>query len=313
MDNQCLCKTFRKKHNLTMIDTKWIKIICCPDCLGKFSYNVNLYCKKCNKKFLIVDDIPLLITDVEKKNNPHFEHQIKYFDKAYKSPPLELWQKTYNERIFNLFNPNRKKEYFFLDIGVGGTGYTVIEAAKRGFRSVGCDLSLVGIQKAKYLAKKNNVASSTFWVVCNAETLPFSNRAFDYISANAILEHLPNDRKALREIDRVASSRADAFVTTPLKYRYVWPFFIPLNYIHDKKIGHLRRYDEKTFEKKLKTTSRFKINKIFYTGHLVKTLLFITSQLLRTQAFDKLAERADALSTSKKYGANNISIYLRNY
>ncbi len=297
-----------------MIDAKWIKIIVCPVCKGKLSYNINLYCKKCDVKFLVVDDIPLFITEAEKKNNPQYEHQIKYFDKAYKKDPIELWQKTYNERIFGLFNlKNEKKEHVFLDIGVGGTGYTVIEAAKKRFQAVGCDLSLVGIQRAKYLAKKNNVAKKTFWVVCNAETLPFSNNTFDYISANAILEHLPHDRKALKEIDRVAASRADVFITTPLKFRYVWPFFIPLNIIHDKKIGHLRRYDEKVFEKKLKTTSRFKIIKIFYTGHLVKTLLFILSQIFRTQRFDKLAERADTISVSKKYGANNISIYLRNY
>ena len=54
------------------------------------------------------------------------------------------------ERAFS-----EKPDLIFLDIGVGGTVYTVIEAAKRGFYAVGCDLSLVGIQKAKYLAKRN--------------------------------------------------------------------------------------------------------------------------------------------------------------
>lgn len=299
-----------------MINAKWIKIICCPVCRGKLFYKVNLYCTKCRKKFLVIDDIPLLVTDIEKKNNPQYEHQKKYFDKAYENEIIELWQKTYNERIFKLFNSNlsnRKKECFFLDIGVGGSGYTVIEGAKRGFQAVGCDLSLVGIKKAKYLAKKNNVAKKTFWLVCNAEKLPFCGGTFDYICANAILEHLPNDIKALKEIDRVASIKADAFITTPLKYRYLWPFLIPLNVIHDKRIGHLRRYDEKVFEKKLKNTSRFRIITIFYTGHLVKTLLFIASQILRIHVFDKFAERIDALFMSNKFGATNISIYLKNY
>lgn len=297
-----------------MINKKWLAYICCPDCKGKLSYNKDLYCATCKKKYPVIDDIPILLTNGKQKENLHYEGQIKYFDKAYKNDPIELWQKTYNDRIFQIFNSGKsKKSHVFLDIGVGGTGYTVIEAAKRGFLAVGCDLSLVGIQKAKHLAKKSNVSENTFWVVCNAETLPFANRIFHCLAANAILEHLPNDRKALREIDRVATNRADAFITTPLQFKYIWPFFIPLNYIHDKKIGHLRRYDEKIFRKKLQATSRFRIMKIFYTGHLVKTILFIFSQIFHTQVFDKLAEKADSLTISKKYGANNISIHIRNY
>lgn len=299
-----------------MIDAKWIKIICCPKCKGKLSYRAELSCNRCHKKFLVIDDIPILIADIEKKNNPQYEKQKKYFDEAYRNVQMETWQETYNERIFKLFNSSldkRKKECFFLDIGAGGSGYTVIEAAKRGLESVGCDLSLVGIKKAKYLAKKNNVDKKTFWVVCNAEELPFYNNTFTYICANAILEHLPNERKALKEIDRIATDKADAFITTPLMYRYIWPFLIPLNFIHDKMIGHLRRYDEKIFERKLKMISRFRIIKIYYTGHLVKTLLFIISIIFRTHAFDNIAEKADALTLSNKFGASNISIYLRNY
>jgi len=297
-----------------MIHKKWLTFICCPVCKGKLSYKRNLYCGKCKKEYLIIDDIPILIAEDEHKKDIQYEKQIKYFDKAYKNDPLELWQKTYNDRIFQLFNSGKnKRSHTFLDIGVGGTGYTVIDAAKRGFLAVGCDLSLVGIQKAKYLAEKNNVSQKTFWVVCNAEALPFASHTFDYIAANAILEHLPNDRKALKEIDRVSTDRADAFITTPLQFKYIWPFFIPLNYIHDKRIGHLRRYDEKIFRKKLKAASQFRIIKTFYTGHLVKTILFILSQILRTQAFDKFAEKADSLTLSRKYGANNISIHIRNY
>ena len=302
-----------------MIQGKWFTFICCPVCKGELSYRrgsnkKNLHCEKCKKDYLVIDDIPILLTDFKRDNNLHYEGQIKYFDKAYKNDLIELWQKTYNQRIFQIFNSDKhKRNRLFLDIGVGGTGYTVIDAAKRGFWALGCDLSLVGIQKAKYLAKKNNVSEKTFWVVCDAEALPFTNHTFDYIAANAILEHLPHDTKALKEIDRVATHQADAFITTPLKYKYIWPFFIPLNYIHDKKIGHLRRYDENIFRKKLKATSQFRIVKIFYTGHLVKTILFILSQVFRTHAFDEFAEKADSLTLSKKYGANNISIHIRNY
>jgi len=299
-----------------MINARWIKIICCPICKGKLLYKVYLYCNRCRRKYLVIDDIPILVADTDKNNAWQYEHQRKYFDKAYRNVAMEAWQETYNERIFKLFNPNlnkRKRERLFLDIGVGGSGYTVIEAAKRGLYSVGCDLSLVGIKKARYLAQKNDVARKTFWVVCNAEELPFRNGTFTYICANAILEHLPNERKALKEIDRIAGKKADAFITTPLMYRFVWPFLIPLNFIHDIRIGHLRRYDEKVFERKLKKTSRFRIIKVYYTGHLVKTLIFITSLVFRTHAFDRFAEKVDALTLSRKFGASNISIYLRNY
>ncbi len=296
-----------------MISAEWIKIICCPVCKGDLLYEESLYCEKCHRKFLVTDDIPLLISDLESKNNSQFEHQRKYFDKAYRNAHMEAWQKTYNDRIFKLFDPKQKKESFFLDIGAGGSGYTVIEAAKRGLKSVGCDLSFVGIKKAKYLAKKNKMADKTFWVVCNAEELPFRNATFNYICANAILEHLPNDLKGLQEMDRIAKEKSEAFITTPLKYKFLWPFLIPLNILHDKRIGHLRRYDEKVFEEKLKKTSRFRIVSTFYTGHLVKTLLVIISLVFRTHIFDKLAEKLDKLTLTQKFGASNISVFVKNY
>ena len=66
-----------------MINARWIKIICCPICKGKLLYKVYLYCNRCRRKYLVIDDIPILVADTDKNNAWQYEHQRKYFDKLF--------------------------------------------------------------------------------------------------------------------------------------------------------------------------------------------------------------------------------------
>ncbi len=89
------------------------------------------------------------------------QRQIRIFDEAHKrigNYRLENWRLSYLKRIFAGLNINRARasnlEERLLDIGVGGSGYTVIEAAKRNIPSVGIDLSWEGMKKASQLARE---------------------------------------------------------------------------------------------------------------------------------------------------------------
>lgn len=66
------------------------------------------------------------------------------------------------------------------------------------------------------------------------EHLAFPDDSFDLLIATDVLEHLPDDRAALRELRRVAAPGATLLCTVPA-YRWLWS-------AHDDEHHHFRRY-----------------------------------------------------------------------
>lgn len=62
--------------------------------------------------------------------------QQGYFDseyRKYRDYELENWRRSYVNRVFEVVAIGRSAhQRFYLDIGVGSSGYTVIEATKEG-------------------------------------------------------------------------------------------------------------------------------------------------------------------------------------
>ncbi|MGP1362342.1 MAG: class I SAM-dependent methyltransferase [Bacteroides sp.] len=53
-------------------------------------------------------------------------------------------------------------------------------------------------------------------VHCDIQALPFADNSFDLILCNHVLEHIPNDRLAMRELYRVLAPRGVALLLVPL-------------------------------------------------------------------------------------------------
>ena len=140
--------------------------------------------------------------------------------------------------------------------------------------------------------------------------MPIKSNTCDFFICNAVLEHLPDDMKCIREIGRISKLNNKGCIVVPLKLKYVWPFFWLINYLHDKNIGHLRRYDYEDLKNRFGKVN-FKITRVFYTGHLVKTIGVIFSMLFKIHHWNEKFEEWDNKKVSKKYGANNISICLK--
>lgn len=66
------------------------------------------------------------------------------------------------------------------------------------------------------------------------EALPFDSGDFDLLLASDVLEHVEDDRGALRELHRVAAPGASLVITVPA-YEWMWSE-------HDDQLHHLRRY-----------------------------------------------------------------------
>src|SRR5207247_7648009 len=87
------------------------------------------------------------------------------------------------------------------------------------------------------------VADRTLWVCCSAEELPLAEHAFVAALAIAVLEHVPDDVAALREAARVVRPGGQVWVTVPHALSNITPIFRLPNRSHDRRLGHLRRYE----------------------------------------------------------------------
>lgn len=242
--------------------------------------------------------------------NKQYHKQRRYFDKefsAVKEYELEAWQESYIERIKKYVLDRQYKKKTLLDIATG-RGYIAIEMAKLGMNVIACDLSpeaIKNLQKYKRQFKLKNLKL----MVCKAEELPLKDESVDYVTANAILEHIPEEKQAIAEWKRVLKKKGKMFIVVPLKFRYIWPFLWLPNYLHDKQIGHLRRYDLGTLKKRFK----LQVVKYMYTGHLIKVLPIIISKFIKNQdkSFQEFFENKDKQQKHILYGANNITVIFK--
>lgn len=240
---------------------------------------------------------------LNKKN--HYKKQKQYFKREFlsmKQYSLASWQKSYIERIKKDLLGKNYKGKTLLDIATG-SGYVAVEMAKLGMHVIACDLSKQSIENL-HVYKKELKLKNLEIIACYAEKIPLKDKSIDYIVANAILEHIPAEDDAITEWKRLLKKNGRMFITVPLKYRYIYPFLWLINYIHDKRIGHLRRYDKETLEKRFKLSGK----KVYYSGHLIKVFGIIVSLISKNSKYDTFFENQDKKEEKICYGANNISI-----
>jgi len=243
------------------------------------------------------------------KLDAYYKQQLSYFGKEFSrihTYSLLPWQKSYILKIKKYLLGKKPSGKTLIDIGTG-SGYVAIETAKMGLHVIACDLTEEALDNIKRF-KRQFKLSNIKLVKCNAEKIPLPDRSVDYVIANAILEHIPDEQKAIREWKRLLKPNGKIFIAVPLQYKYIWPFLIPLNYIHDRRIGHLRRYDYASLVRK------FNLEPIahFYTGHFIKVLgsiIFVT--IFRTYIFARIFENIDSLLEKRRYGASNIIMVMK--
>lgn len=243
------------------------------------------------------------------KNDKQYKKQINYFSKEFKALTdykLEAWQESYVERIRRDMLGKNYKGKTLLDIATG-SGYVAVEMAKLGLNVIATDLTPGAINNLnKY--KKEFFLKNLKTKISLAERLDLPDNSVDYVVANAILEHIPDEKQAVKEWRRVLKKNGKIFITVPLKFRYIYPFLWLPNYVHDKKIGHLRRYDKKS----LQNVFKLPVIKTYYSGHLIKIFGILVSLFLKNNKYDDYFEKLDKKTQSRVYGANNISIVFKN-
>ncbi|MDX6407399.1 MAG: hypothetical protein QOE13_470 [Gaiellaceae bacterium] len=278
----------------------------CPECGSEVTLDELAVCTG-GHRYPIVEGIPVFLDENMISSHPQYAGQRAYFDsqfRGYDRYALENWRVAYLERLRAagvLDDPGSP----LVDVGVGGSGYTVIEAARGGRPAIGCDLSLEGLLIAREFARLEGVADRTLWVCCSAEKLPLASGVTGSALAIAVLEHVPDDRAALRELARVLQPGGRAWVTVPHGLRNISPVFRRANRRHDGRLGHLRRYEAEALVEAARADGLEPVE-VQFTGHAVKVL-----QLAGRRLGDRLwwwCEKRDRLQQNVRRGSMQLSV-----
>lgn len=269
-----------------------------------------LTCASCGAEYRSVEGVPLLVPP---SLSAQHAHQREYFDAEFSSFDtyrVDDWRRSFIERMFLALGVESRTGPY-LDVGVGGSGATVIEAAREGVEAAGCDLSVEGVVRAARFASSEGLADRTTFVVCAAEHLPFANESFQAVSAVALLEHLDDDHAAAAELARVLHPGGRLWVTVPHAYRYMPPYVWPAYWVHDRRIGHKRHYDAMRTRRLLEPYGLRHVDTQF-TGHPVKLIQYALALVAERTNRDIsrvwwALERADLRAVRRRFWAVQLS------
>jgi ubiquinone/menaquinone biosynthesis C-methylase UbiE len=187
--------------------------------------------------------------------------------------------------IFENFDLEGKEKV--LEVGCGRGFYL------KTLKTIWPNLDITGIdinQKYLDIARKFLGNSDVKLINGDATRLPFKDNSFDRIIATEILEHIPDDKKAIAEMYRVLKPDGIAMVTVPNKnYPFCWD---PLNWVLERVFhwhipsniwwlagiwaDHVRLYDEEELEDKMSASAKatadkekigFKVEKVWRATH----------------------------------------------
>jgi SAM-dependent methyltransferase len=143
-----------------------------------------------------------------------------------------------------------KAGHKILDIGCGAGRHTCAASRLEKVTVIGSDISLKDVQEAQARLRQEErmgCQGGGFWatLVADITGLPFPDGFFDMVICSEVLEHIPDQKGAVREITRVLKSGGDLVVSVPrfLPEKICWA--LSESY-HNTANGHIRIYTKKT-------------------------------------------------------------------
>jgi SAM-dependent methyltransferase len=163
------------------------------------------------------------------------------------------------------------------DLGCS-TGYLLedIRASRPDCTLFGVDAVASGLRKAHTLVPTARLLQAD---VCE---LPFPNAALDAVVSANLLEHVPDDLRAIREIARVLRARGTAVMVVPAGPR--------LYDYYDRFLGHQRRYGRRELASRVRSAG-LRVLDDAYIGSLLYPAFWLVKQRNRRR-YDHLRGHA---------------------
>lgn len=144
-----------------------------------------------------------------------------------------------------------------LDVGCGSGRHTCAASRLDRVVAIGADISYKDVAAAREkLAFQEglgeNRAGAWGTLVADIAHLPFRDRAFDLVICSEVLEHIPDEKGAVRELARVLKPGKDLVVSVPryLPERICWA--LSEDYYRANG-GHIRIYRRKRLQRLLES------------------------------------------------------------
>ena len=177
-----------------------------------------------------------------------------------------------------------------LDVGCG-SGSLLSELKERGM-AVGTDLS----PEALAYCHENG---ERLLCRCDSMKLPFAEGSFDLAISAHMLEHIEDDRAALREMRRVVRSGGRLVIVVPA-HMFLWGG-------HDVALDHKRRYRRRELLEKV-TSAGLTIERLTYTNSLIFPVV-LAVRLLRKGLGVERREETDLMRVPRSVNRALIRVY----
>lgn len=162
--------------------------------------------------------------------------------------------KRLNVVFRKLLNKREIQNKKFLEIGCG-LGYFSNKAVKMGAKVTGIDIGPKLVSINKKLTPKGK------FIVSSASKLPFKDGMFDVVLSTEVIEHVDNQKDAIKEMFRVLKKNGVLVITTP--NRVFKPLFDLLSFLRIRPY-HGNEYWFYPWELKKKLEKYGSINKELY-------------------------------------------------
>lgn len=151
-----------------------------------------------------------------------------------------------------------------LDAGCGLGRHLRHLARIPGLTIFGIDKSAWALREtAKSMESQPDALSRDYLVsIADINRLPFADASFDCIICSEVLEHIPDHKNAIKELDRILKPKGTLVVSVPRYFAERICWFISREY-HNEEGGHIRIYRKKQLHRIL-TGQGFKCWKINY-------------------------------------------------
>jgi ubiquinone/menaquinone biosynthesis C-methylase UbiE len=141
--------------------------------------------------------------------------------------------------IYNKFNKITEEissYHFESGIDLGSSGNSLLHFIENIKHKTCFDLSETSLKQYTKSVHSEEKKREFWHPICGTITdLPYRDQCFDFISCLDVLEHIKDDKSAIKEISRILKKDGILIITVPHKKAYFSQ--------QDKIIGHHRRYE----------------------------------------------------------------------
>lgn len=167
-----------------------------------------------------------------------------------------------------------------------GSGTLIKNLLAKGYQASGCDVSSIQYDLAKDRLKKAKLASDVIYKVSLEDTVNWK-RTFDTVICLDVLEHIKDDRKAIKLLTRLVKKRGRLIILVPAN---------PLLWTErDMKYGHHRRYTKETLKQLVVNDKSVKITSLRYWNSIGAIITWLLIKLNINVDTDRTISRKNIL------------------